>query len=224
VGLEIVLSVFAHGRGFNMVLEFKIKIDEKKAASDLNKEIQNIVYKNIPKIQNAINDKIEKIVFQRLITGVPTIQGQDVFEIGVPDINNRLASIIRVASQSIEVKVSRGKILKIDIGILRQDYSDLLSLPESVFTYTSARGSGILEWLRWLLIEGNGVIVGGFEFSPIPSAFSRTSGGVMTAGSGWSVPSNLAGSSQNNILTRALQNIEKDIETIIKQELQRIIK
>ncbi len=216
--------MFVHGRESNMVLDINIKINRQQIEADLLKEIKSILYKNIPRIQKVLNDKIEQIVFQRLITGVPTITSRDIAEIGVPDINNRLASIIRVASQSIEVKVNRGKILKIDIGILRQDYSDLLSLPESVFTYTSARGSGILEWLRWLLIEGNGVIVGGLEFSPIPSAFSRTSGGVMTAGSGWSVPSNLAGSSQNNILTRALQNIEKDIETIIKQELQRIIK
>ena len=46
----------------------------------------------------------------------------------------------------------------------------------------------------------------------------------MVAGGGWSVPSNLAGTSQNNILTRALDNIEKDIKIIVSQELQRILK
>jgi len=38
------------------------------------------------------------------------------------------------------------------------------------------------------------------------------------------MPPSLAGTAQDNILTRALQNIEKDIEVLVKQELQRIIK
>ena len=46
----------------------------------------------------------------------------------------------------------------------------------------------------------------------------------MLRGGGWSVPPNLAGTVQDNILTRSLQNIEKDIETLVNQELQRIIK
>jgi len=207
-----------------MVLDINIKINRQQIEADLLKEIKSILYKNIPRIQKVLNDKIEQIVFQRLITGVPTITSRDIAEIGVPDINNRLASIIRVASQSVEIKVTKGNILRIDIGILRDDYSDLLSLAEATFQYTSFTGSGILPWLRWLLLDGGSPVIGGFDFAPLPSIFSRTGGGIMTPGGNWNIPANLAGTSNNNILTRALTNIQKDLESIIKQELQRVIK
>ena len=45
----------------------------------------------------------------------------------------------------------------------------------------------------------------------------------MLRGGTWSVPPSIAGTAQDNILTRTLQDIEKDIEKIINQELQRII-
>jgi len=206
------------------MINVQIKIDDGKVAKDMLNEIKRIINKSIPSIKTALNNRIQKIVFNRLVAGVPTISGRDLYEIGVPDINNRIMSVIRVASQSIEVKVSQGNLLRIDIGILKQDYSDLLSLPESVFVYASGRGSGVLEWLKWLLIEGGGSIIGGFDFSPIPSNFSRTGGGVMVPGGSWNMPSSLAGTSQNNILTRALDNIQKDLELILNRELQRIIK
>lgn len=206
------------------MIDIKIKIDQGKVAKDMLKEIKVLINRSIPNIRTTLNKEIEKIVFNRLVAGVPTISGRDLYEIGVPDINNRIMSIVRIASQSIEVKVSPGNLLRIDIGILRQDYSDLLSLPESVFVYTSGRGSGVLEWLKWLLIEGGGSVIGGFDFSPIPSNFSRTGGGVMVSGGSWNVPSSLAGTAQNNILTRSLDNIQKDLELILKRELQRVIK
>ena len=46
----------------------------------------------------------------------------------------------------------------------------------------------------------------------------------MLRGGGWSVPASLVGTAQDNILTRSLQNIEKDIEALVNQELQRILK
>ena len=154
---------------------------------------------------------------------MPTISGRDYYEMGVPDINQRLQSIIRAASNTFKIQVRAGNLLSINIGILEDDYSQLLALPESVFPYISAKGSGVLQWLRWILIEGNGPIIRDFEYAPTPSRFSRTGGGVMLRGGTWSVPPSIAGTAQDNILTRTLQDIEKDIEKIITQELQRII-
>ena len=204
-------------------IDYNIKIDVKQVSKDIYKDIFNKIKKAAPKIQRVLNSKIEDIVFQRLVSSVPTITGRDYYEMGVPDINERLQSIIRIAAKNFKIKVTPANILNISIEILEDDYSLLLSLPESVFPYISAKGSGILQWLRWILLEGNSPIVRDFEFTPTPSRFSRTGGGVMMRGGGWNVPSSLAGTSQNNILTRALQNIEKDIESLVSQELQRII-
>ena len=201
-----------------------IKIDSKQINQEINRALDQNIGKNIIRIQKILNDKIQQIVFQRLIGGIPVIQGTDLAEIGVPDINTRLTSILQTLASNIKVKVSFDKSIKIDINILEEDYSDVLSLPEAVYTYTSSNGSGVLEWLKWILLGGNGTIVGGFEFSPSSSPFSRTGGGLMTPGNGWGVPSNLAGTASNNILTRSLQNIEKDIQVIVSQEIQRILK
>jgi len=204
-------------------IDYNIKIDVKQVSNDIYKDIFNKIKKAAPKIQRSLNAKIEDIVFQRLVSSVPTITGRDYYEMGVPDINERLQSIIRIAAKNFKIKVTPANILNISIEILEDDYSLLLSLPESVFPYISAKGSGILQWLRWILLEGNSPIVRDFEFTPTPSRFSRTGGGVMMRGGGWNVPSSLAGTAQNNILTRSLQGIEKDIESLVSQELQRII-
>ena len=201
-----------------------IKINNKDLLKDIDKQLKKLINKNIPKMQRILNEKIGDIVFQRLVNGLPVIQGNDLAEIGVPDINSRLISIMQTISRNVRIKISPGKQLRMTINIIEEDYSDVLSLPDAVYAYTSSRGSGILEWLKWILLGGNGTIIGGFDFSPAPSPFSRTGGGLMVAGGGWSVPSNLAGTSQNNILTRALDNIEKDIRAIVDQELQRILK
>ena len=220
--LEIVHFVYVHGERFKMSRNVKIKINDVK--KDIDKEYGKNVKKNLSKIQRILDDKIEQIVLQRLLSGLPTVQGNDLAEIGVPDINTRLASIVQTIARNVRVKISGTKRITVDITILEEDYSDVLSLPEAVYNYTSARGSGILEWAKWILLGGNGTIVGGFDFVAVPSPFSRTGAGIMRPGGGWSVPSSLSGTASNNILTRALENIEKDIQSIVNRELQRILK
>lgn len=220
--LEIAHFVFVHGKGFKMSRNVKIKINDVK--KDIDNEYSKNVKKNLAKIQRILDEKIEQIVLQRLLNGLPTVQGNDLAEIGVPDINTRLASIVQTIARNVRVKISGTKRITVNITILEEDYSDVLSLPEAVYTYTSARGSGILEWAKWILLGGNGTIVAGFDFAPIPSPFSRTGAGLMRPGSGWSVPPSLSGTANNNILTRSLENIQKDIQIIVNKELQRILK
>jgi len=206
-------------------MKFQIKIDEKELNRQIKQEIIKTVHRYIPQIQQSVSRRLEQVLFQRLISGVPTVSGQDFYELGIPDINDRLQSIIRVSSQSFKVTVTGGtrNILKINIGIIKKDYRDLFSLPESVYQYTSTKGSGVLEWLKWVLVEGQETVVQGYDFSQ-QDGYGRTQGGIMVKGSGWSVPPSLQGSPTDNILLRTLNNIDKDIEQIVKQELNRIIR
>lgn len=222
VVLETAHSVFAHGRGYKMVGNVKIKLSDIK--KDIDNQYSKSISKNFATIERVLNQKIEQIVSQRLLAGLPVIQGNDLAEIGVPDINTRLVSIVQAIATNIRVKVSGTKRISLNITILEDDYSDVLSLPEAVYAYTSATGSGILEWAKWILLGGNGTIVGGFDFAPVTSPFSRTGGGLMRPGGGWRMPSGLSGTANDNILTRALENIEKDIQLIVSKELQRILK
>ena len=205
-------------------MNIRIQIDQKELEREINKEIQRKIKRAIPRIKSTLDQRLENLLFQRFITGVPSFTPREIGEIGVPDLNQRIQSIIREAAKSFEIKVVPANFLRIQIGILRKDHQDLLNLPESVFAYTSRNGSGILQYLKWLLIDGDHVIVNDFAFSPSNRASSRTQQGIMVSGNGWSMPQEIAGTEGNNILTRSLQNIEKDLEMIVKQELNRLIK
>ena len=157
-----------------------VRINTKDLIKDNNQQANKTVNAKIPNIQRALNQQIEKIVFQRLVAGLPTIQGTDLAEIGVPDINTRLTGIVQTIARNVRVKIIPGRNLAINITILERDYSDVLSLPDAVYAYTSANGGGVLEWLKWILLGGSGQIIGGFEFSPLASPFSRTGARIVT--------------------------------------------
>ena len=70
-----------------------IDINQKKILQDIKQATHKNISKNLAKIQRALDQKIEKIVFQRLVTGLPSIQGNDLAEIGVTDINLSLIHI-----------------------------------------------------------------------------------------------------------------------------------
>jgi len=204
-------------------MKISLQINQKELERELTKEIQRKVNQAIPRIQSALNERFENMLLQRFNSGVPPFSPREIAEIGVPDLNLRIQSIIREAAKSFEIKVVPANLLRINISILRKNHEDLLSLPESVFQYVSSRGSGILEWLRWLLLEGNNTIVNEFDYRPSNSPASRA-GGLMVKGTGWNMPETISGIEGNNILTRCLDNIGKDIEMIVRAELNRLIR
>jgi hypothetical protein len=71
-----------------------------------------------------------------------------------------------------------------------------------------------LHWLDWLLRQGSAVIVSGYQYTP--KRDGRSGGGVMTMGSLWRVPPQFAGTLQNNFITKALSNREKELTVILK--------
>ena len=106
----------------------------------------------------------------------------------------------------------------IDINMIQSDYSDVLTMPEASFTYTSRNGSGVIEWLRWLLLESSSIIVSNYDFTP--SNQGRTGLGIMKrVPSGWKVPSQHAGTATDNFVTRSLEDIYKIIDEVVRQEI-----
>ena len=99
-----------------------IDINQKKILQDIKQATHKNISKNLAKIQRALDQKIEKIVFQRLVTGLPSIQGNDLAEIGVPDINTRLVSIVQAVANNTRVKIKLEDNIQISIHILEEDY------------------------------------------------------------------------------------------------------
>ena len=207
-----------------MNIRANIKIDERKLKKEIQLEIQRKVNNSIPRIQAELNSRLPALLKKHFAANVQPITGNDFYALGVPTINDDLMSIIDAASNSFEVIVAPANLLKINIGILEKSHQHLLDLPQAYFTYASARGGGVLSWLKWILLEGGNPVVDGYEVNYTNSRFSRTGGALMNKGTFFRVPNNLQGVEGDNILTRAIQNINADLEKLVKQLLDKSIK
>lgn len=196
---------------------------ESEFNKNINLEINKIIKKNIGRVISNIEKRLQERV-RKSISDSEEVQsirnGQLTGELGIVATSN-IDVIIEQFSQSVEVKyLPKGKFGTIVIRIIESDYSDVLSLPESSYIYSSRGGrSGIIEWLRWLLLEGRSTIVAGYDFQG--GGGGRTGRGIMVKrqNEGWSIPSRFAGTASDNFVTRSLANIDDEIENIIRQEI-----
>lgn len=195
-----------------------------------SKEIRKVLSRSYPRVQKGILRSLRDNLRYR-ITNSPEYEsitgGSLRGELGLPDGVGRISRVIDQWVDGIRVRVSigTGKILgTITIGMINSDYSDVLGLPDAVLSYTNSKGKTVsLDWLKWLLREGEGTIISEYDFSP--SNKGRTGLGVMIKRrGGWKVPSQFAGVDDDNFVTRSFEGIAKDIEIIIRQELTKGIK
>ena len=207
-----------------MNIRANIEIDKRQFQVEMLKEIKRIVNNSIPRIQAELNSRLPALLKKHFAANVQPITGNDFYALGVPTINDDLISIIDAASNSFEVIIAPANLLKINIGILERTHQHLLELPQAYFNYASAKGSGVLQWLKWILLEGGNSVVDGYEVNYTNSRFSRTGGALMNKGSFFIVPEYLQGVAGDNILTRAIQNINADLEKLVKQVLNNSIK
>ena len=202
-----------------------IKLDSGFASqfhSDVVKEITNKIQQETPKIKTEITDKI-RIAVRESLVATPEYQsiaqGKLKAELGIPNSDVRIMSIIDtwVNNIVVVVKSSKNPFLQIEIGMIQDDYGDVLSLPAAQYTYSSQRGGGTIPWLKWLLLEGDKRIVVRYEFSNNPRG-SRTGMGIMIAKNkgAWQVPPQFSGTSVDNFATRALNGIESKIDKIVE--------
>ena len=91
------------------------------------------------------------------------------------------------------------------------DFMNLLGLTEGHIT--SEKGAD-LHWLDWLLVQGDKTIVVGYTYVPAP--VGRSGGGEMNIGGLWRVPPEFSGTRDNNFVTRAFDNREKQIKAILQ--------
>ena len=194
------------------------------------KEISKKVKLKVPKIKTTITDSLRKVVREVLIATPEyqsILQGKLKAELGIPESDSRIMSVIDTWVNNIEVKVTAGTnpLLLIDIGIIKEDYSDVLSLPEAQYIYKSSRSQGEIPWLQWLLLEGDKRIINRYEFSNNTRG-SRTGMGIMISKERgfWQVPPEFSGTSTDNFATRAFDNIESVIDKIVEQAIKGALK
>ena len=190
------------------------------------REISKNVKRKAPRIKTIITEQIRKAVREALVSTPEyqsILQGKLKAELGIPQSDTRIITIIDTWVNNISVKVKSAKspLLLIDIGIIQDDYGGVLSLPAAQYTYQSKHGQGEIPWLKWLLLEGDKRIITKYEFSSNPRG-SRTGMGIMVRKSrgSWQVPPEFSGTSVDNFATRALGNIESVIDKIVEKAVK----
>ena len=213
-----------------MPFSFSIKLDPKFPTTfhrHIVKEVSNVLKRNEANISIGIKAKVQETVMDMLFDSpaVSSLMGGKLqAQLGVVAAESTMIEVIDTWMNNIHVSVKAGgsPLLTINIGVLTQGYGDVLSLPSSV--YQSAGGE-MIEWLRWLLLEGDKTIVDYF-FLPGNRSKSRTGLGIMVRKGGrkWSIPPEFRGTETDNFATRALENLDKALDTILRVEINKVFK
>lgn len=199
----------------------------------VEKEIKKKLVRSIPKILLAIKSRMGVEVSRALKNSdvyMEIIGGGDLLgQLGIPNPSD-LNDIIDVWADGIEVAYSpsRGKFGVIKIGILESTYSDVLSLPQSSYISGGALsnkrgGPFVIEWLRWLLLEAGRPLIEDYQIFNEDRRASRTTGRIMIPGGNWNMPQRFSAGG-DNFAIRALSDIEKVIDDIVRQEITKGIK
>jgi hypothetical protein len=199
-----------------------------------NKEIQDLILDSIAnalstatkKSLSGIQKKIQKILVKK-IKGEPEYDslknGQLRLEFGIPntgvvdDIIDMWAANFVVENNGVFKKGSSIS-GSFSINMVKDDFADVLSSSAAI-VYDTNTGAA-LPWLQWLLLDGAKILVRQHEVKIGPSIRSRTGMALMVESKkNWRVPSEFSGTISNNWITRALENVDKEISDIIKNEI-----
>jgi hypothetical protein len=211
-------------------LQFSVKLVDNN--STISREIIKALLPDIQKYFNGIAAKISKSIPDLVINSIMNqpeyaslMSGALQYEFGLPDPANRLSEILSTIRANTQIinKSPQLKGNKISAGIkfsmIKSDFSDLLSLGGA--SLTTEKGSK-LDWLDWLLKQGDSIIISDYNFIFGPSKYSRTGMGIMkeVTGGSWRVPPEFAGTINNNWITRAIDAASSDIDNLINKVFQ----
>ncbi len=192
------------------------------------KQIADIISKEIDKflvkVVNKIRPEVRRLIYEAIMASeeVQSLNGGKLqAELGVPDASARIKEILDVWIKSVDVSLSPAKLQNglvragFDITAIRSDYSDVLSQSEAIY---STDAGTMIQWLEWLLLEGDRKIIKDFKISTDYNNLSRTGLGkimVKSNKSSWGVPPEFAGFAGNNFVTRSLDTIGPKIQQLI---------
>lgn len=206
---------------------------EKKILSACVKEM-NIAF---PKAIQAIEDDIQNHI-KTIFVNSPEFKaltennGLLRYSFGLPqsdalsacdNILNELANSIHVNFTKFRVSGSKGVTGGIKVYGFLSDFSDILGLSTSS---TKTLKGDQLDWLQWLLIEGDKVIINDYNIVLGSFSSSRSGGAIMieSKSSAWRVPPQYSGTINDNWITRAVDDAAAFVEALIAGAIEFNIK
>lgn len=104
-------------------------------------------------------------------------------------------------------------------NLIKSDFTDVLGA-DAALVQDNIRGYS-LPWLEWLLLEGNRTIIPTQSVVIGPNPRSRTGMAIMRESTqGWNVPSEFAGTINDNWITRAIDDAAQDVNNLLNRALR----
>jgi len=208
-------------------MKFSLKILENNSQirssilQGLLPQIDSYLKKALQTIKRSLPDLLKQII-QDTPEYNALLYGRLQYELGISDPSNKLNEIINIWINNIDIEYKNPTIAgdKIkaffSVSLVRRDFSDVLS-SDAAFVVDALRGYQ-LPWLEWLLLEGEYIIVPNQEVVFGSNKFSRTGFALMrTSNKSWKVPSEFAGTINNNWITRAIDGGESKINELLNK-------
>lgn len=207
-------------------LKFSLKLLENN--STISQEIAKALLPDVTKYFNSLVSRMKETIPNIVVDNIinqpeysALISGNLQYELGITNPASRVSEIIATIRSGSIISIKSPKVISnkisasIKLQMIQKDFSDLLSIGSSSFT--TEKGSQI-DWLRWLLLEGDSVIISNYNFILGANEASRTGGGIMRQlnGGSWRIPPEYAGNINNNWITRGLDSATSQIDQFLK--------
>ncbi len=215
-------------------MEKKMKINLKLLESDsqISKTILLALRDHIYQIFQDINKKIAPNIKNIITNALKTEPeysslktGKLRYEMGIEDTSavdiviQQLVDTLLITNNNVKLS---GSSLTAGLSLTMMKSDDLGGVinDPSAFVVDQKRGYQ-LPWLRWLLLEGNSIIVQNYSVKIGSNRASRTGNAIMVQSSkNWRVPPEFVGTEANNWTTRAISASENQIIQVLSSALR----
>jgi hypothetical protein len=215
-----------------MIFTFNIKDSDDKIVKNILTQFKNALNKAISGSLPSIKKRIGELT-KALIIATPEfdsiIRGQLRLDLGLIAPQYAMLQILDKLSQEIKITVTPMRIVgdeltgSMQIGIITDDYSNILNIPEAKYH----SGQYEIAWLDWLLTKGNTAIIADYNvrYFQRPVNNSRTQTALMIkskSGGVWAIPTQFSGTADDNFITRAFAknpDTERLIAEILEEEI-----
>lgn len=211
----------------------KISLNLIETDSEINKAILNSLLPQttnyMDKVISYIKNNLSSIIIENILSQ-PEYESLEngvlKAELGIPDASIRVNELINIWVNNIQIDYNSPKIVnnqiksKFSIKMIRANFKDVLGTTNAeVVDYNTG---SIVPWLRWLLLDGTSILVDNYEVVLGPNYRSRTGLAIMRKGDNksWSMPSEFAGTIDNNWITRAIKQSAPQIDRLLKRALE----
>lgn len=204
-------------------MTLKIVDSNFQISKNIYSALAEVLNRNLKKNSNKVRSKIKSLIPNWIqeqpeiaslldINDPKSLNGQFKFIEG--EANRAVNAIIMAITNSVEIEFEKIK-NNLDGGIVfyiqPDTFTNLLTLSEATISRTS------IPWLDWLLNQGTKTIVYDLRYSSDDSG--RSGGGAISFGKTARVPPQFAGTSNDNFVTRAFENREKQLIPILQEAI-----